>query len=338
MVERRKASAFTLLELLVVIVIIGLLIALLLPAIQGSREAARGVHCQNNLRQVAAGLLLHHEAQKYFPSSGWHFTWAGEPERGTGIDQPGSWIFNLLGYIDEGNVRSLGAGLTGDARADALIKRCATPIPLFICPTRRAAIAYPQTLHLQPLTVGGPLTKELNLGAKSDYASNVGYGQMVEFFYQWAGPQSLREGDQPSFVWPTDAKFELLGFRNVTFNGVIYGRSHVSLKQISDGASRTLLIGEKYLTTENYESGKDSGDNENMYVGFNNDVCRSTSFAPFRDGYGYEAVTRFGSAHFAGLNAAMCDGSVQMITYDVDEGVYRALGSRDGGDSLESTN
>ena len=67
MVERRKASAFTLLELLVVIVIIGLLIALLLPAIQGSREAARGVHCQNNLRQVAAGLLLHHDAQSTFP-------------------------------------------------------------------------------------------------------------------------------------------------------------------------------------------------------------------------------------------------------------------------------
>ena len=161
---------------------------------------------------------------------------------------------------------------------------------------------------------------------------------MVEFFYQWAGPQSLQEGDRPSFVWPTDAKFQMLGFRNVEFNGVIYGRSHVSLKQITDGASRTLLIGEKYLTTDNYETGKDSGDNESMYVGFNNDVCRSTSFAPFRDGYGYEAVTRFGSAHSTGFNGAMCDGSVQTITYDVDEGVYRALGSRDGGDSLESTN
>ena len=117
MAERRKPSAFTLLELLVVIVIIGMLIALLAPAIQGSREAARAAHCRNNLRQVAAGLLLHHDAQRCFPSSGWHFTWAGEPERGTGIDQPGSWIFNLLGYIDEGNLRTLGYGLTGDARA-----------------------------------------------------------------------------------------------------------------------------------------------------------------------------------------------------------------------------
>ena len=152
-------------------------------------------------------------------------------------------------------------------------------------------------MHLRPLTMGGPLTKEITRGAKTDYAGNVGTFGMVEFFYQWAGPQSLQEGDQSDFIWPTDVKFQSLGFRNIKFDGVIYGRSRVSLTQITDGASKTLLVGEKYVTSENYETGTDSGDNENMYFGFNNDVCRSTAFFPMHDSFGQEQVTRFGSAH-----------------------------------------
>jgi prepilin-type N-terminal cleavage/methylation domain-containing protein/prepilin-type processing-associated H-X9-DG protein len=338
MIQQPRASAFTLLELLVVIVIIGALLGLMLPAVQASRESARAVHCRNNLRQVASALLLHHDSQNCFPSGGWHFTWVGEPERGTGLEQPGGWIFNLLGYLETGNDRSLGSGLSGDARADALIERCAAPNPLFVCPTRRAAIAYPQTLHQRPLTMGGPLAKDMTSGAKSDYAANVGSGGVVEFYYQWSGPQTLQEGDRANFVWPTDAKFQWLGFPHLNFDGVIFGRSRVTLTQVTDGSSKTLLIGEKYLTAENYETGKDSGDNENMYCGFNNDVCRSTLSAPMPDALGHELVSRFGSAHPGQFNCAMCDGSVQAFAYDVDEIVFRALGSRDGGESLGSAN
>jgi prepilin-type N-terminal cleavage/methylation domain-containing protein len=331
-------KAYTLVELLVVIAITGTLLGLLLPAVQASREIARSAQCRNNLHEISAGLLLHHDQQKFFPSSGWHFTWAGEPERGTGPEQPGSWVFNLLPYIGEGDLRALGTGLVGDARAAAFVRRCSMPLSLFICPTRHSLVAYPQTLHTRPFTAGGPINQDITLGAKTDYASNVGYGRMVEFFYQWTGPQSLEEGDRADFVWPTDAKFKLLGFRNIEFNGVIYGRSRVTLKQVTDGASKTILVGEKYVTTENYETGRDSGDNENMYFGFNNDTCRSTALLPLADAYGHEEVTRFGSAHFAGFNAAMCDGSVSTIAYDIDEGVYRALGSRDGGDSSGEPN
>src|SRR3954451_16282238 len=95
---RRAWSAFTLVELLVVIAIIGVLVALLLPAIQAAREAARRSQCKNNLKQIGLACLNHLDTHKHFPSGGWGYKWAPDPNRGSGAEQPGSWIYNMLPF------------------------------------------------------------------------------------------------------------------------------------------------------------------------------------------------------------------------------------------------
>ena len=88
--KRSNKSGFTLVELLVVIAIIGVLIALLLPAVQSAREAARRTQCANHLKQMALGFMNHESATGGFPSGGWGYKWSGDPDAGTGEGQPGA--------------------------------------------------------------------------------------------------------------------------------------------------------------------------------------------------------------------------------------------------------
>src|SRR5207253_9703114 len=92
----RRTTGFTLVELLVVIAIIGVLVALLLPAVQAAREAARRMQCSNNLKQIGIALHSHHDNMKVFPPGQIHTTTSGEPYKTT-------WGIDLLPYLEQGN-------------------------------------------------------------------------------------------------------------------------------------------------------------------------------------------------------------------------------------------
>ncbi len=141
---------FTLVELLVVIAIIGILVALLLPAVQAAREAARRANCVNNLRNIGLAIHEHVDGYGFFPSNGWGTGWTADPDQGVGKNQPGSWLFSILPFLEEQAVHDIGRGQPGwpipAKKKIALAKTIETPIPIFYCPSRRPAQVYPVKL------------------------------------------------------------------------------------------------------------------------------------------------------------------------------------------------
>jgi prepilin-type N-terminal cleavage/methylation domain-containing protein/prepilin-type processing-associated H-X9-DG protein len=366
-----RGRGFTLVELLVVIAIIGILVALLLPAIQAAREAARRSQCKSSLKQIALGFLNHHDVTKHFPTGGWGWQWVGDPDRGFGSDQPGGWVYNLLPFIEETALHDQGADGKPDAvtpdQALAAREVLASPISIINCPSVRQARPYPAENSNAVGNLPNARSPRLSLGGvgcgRSDYAANAGD------IYTELGGGPGNYAVAATYMWRSEGRLSTAPFAGLSvkelLSGISYERSQVKIGQITDGTSKTYMVGEKFVRVDNYETGADPGDNETWCTGFNNDNFRVTgawqdstkTFVPLPplqhtegapaglpgnltvpvsnpspDNTNPDVPARlFGSAHSGGLNMSLCDGSVDFLSYDIDPQVYLQFGNRHNG-------
>lgn len=306
-----KRNGFTLVELLVVIAIIGMLVGLLLPAVQQAREAARQMQCNNNLHQIGIAALNHESQLQFYPSGGWSCGWAGDPDLGLGRTQPGGWTFSLLPYMEQNALFQLAAdGNPSEPNRAKITETLRTPLSIYICPSRRKAKLYP---------AGSPASANCNASdqlAKGDYASNYGVTDSVNTSGH-PGSYSDALNDQ--------------GFVEQNYNGVILSTSEISTAEVTDGTSNTLLVGEKNKATNLYQLSCCCDDN-GLFCGADPDNGRVTKFRPLQDRIGYVPRQQFGSPHAGALGFAMCDGSVHRISYSIDEETFQYLGNRADGE------
>ena len=330
-----KCRGFTLVELLVVIAVIGILVALLMPAIQSSREAARKTQCKNKLRQMGVAFLSHENAQKFFPSSGWGNKWVGDPDGGFGATQPGGWAYSILPYMEYGTLFDAGNRLrelltisdlddSNNVSEERFLRLVTTAVSIYNCPTKRAAELYPMHAIHKQLATNVPSCSAASgcRVPRGDYLVNSGNSNAGDL----AGPPlGFTEPLYPRLKPPMEQ------------NGISYARSEVRMSEIIDGASKTLMVGEKYQNPDHYFTGLDHFDNQCVFSGHNSDTNGYTgneriSLQPRQDQPGAALAHRFGSAHLEGLHIAHCDGSVHFVDYAVSGRVWFAWGGRDDED------
>ncbi len=285
----RPRPAFTLVELLVVIAIIGILVALLLPAVQSAREAARRTQCTNQLKQVGLAILTYHDARGRYPTGR-----AATEQWGT------SWAFEVLPqmeqqFIHDAFVPNLEVSDPGNAAA------MRTPVAEYYCPSRRQPVADRDFDNDDaPSTVRG-------VAAAGDYAANSG--------------TSTQHG-----VGPNNTPARTIDRSEV---GPIFSYSKISARQVTDGLSKTLLVGEKHMPPE--PQGVTDG-TQHVLMGdaaFFAADARHTLFRRSSAGFPKnrdEAYRgHFGSDHTGLANFVFLDGHVQSLEYDLDIDVFKSI-------------
>jgi len=320
---KKTRHAFTLVELLVVIAIIGILVAMLLPAVQAAREAARRMQCSNNFKQVGLGMHLYHDTFGTLPCGSYGSVW-------------GSWAVWILDYIEEQSTYQMWTNsnryVFGSHYYSNDNYRVATQrISAYTCPSDRHHVFNWPNLAL--------LTKHniaVNLGNTGLSRTNGTHHGPIEAI---------------GSVTFAGAPFETAG--GSTVEAKFYGFS-----DITDGTSMTLMASE-VVQGEDISSGHYDlrgfiwwGDGAGFYTylppnSYQPDVIHSPSYcadsigenppcyAPATTAMPPTMASR--SRHPGGVNSLMCDGSVRFCSNDIDIEIWQSLGTSQGSEVIDSS-
>jgi prepilin-type N-terminal cleavage/methylation domain-containing protein/prepilin-type processing-associated H-X9-DG protein len=315
-----RTPGFTLVELLVVITIIAILIALLLPAVQMAREAARKAQCAKNVKEMALAALNHEHANGFLPTGGWGYGWVGDPRYGFGREQPGGFFYNLLPYMEQQDLHDVSLKGATDAERNRLgLQMIQVPLSMFVCRSRREAAVLPVRSSRNWLA-NTDIPSDLSVGwFRGDYKCNGG-SVVITWGYGPADWSQAASGT--GFLDAATLKI---------CNGICHQRSQIRLTDVTDGASGTYLVGEKYLNSDYYFTGTDYCDDEPILGADDLDLNGWTVDIPRQDSPGVSNQITFGSAHPTGLNMGFCDGAVATISYAIDAETHRRLGCRNDG-------
>jgi len=305
----RQRHAFTLVELLVVIAIIGILVALLLPAVQAAREAARRMQCKNNLKQWALGCHNYHDTFKTFPISIsiWRHECGGESPRRNGY----GWMPRVLPFAEQQPLYDqLEPFMLGDYNSSTGIRdphpdaRAAlnAQLDLLICPSDNSyRDKLDRTKHYQLTGIEVAVT---------NYKGCIGDTQM-------GGSSSIGDGRMPDT-------------HNTTGNTGIFYRCNfvepIRIADVRDGTANTFLIGEDVPTVNHHSAAfYSNGDYSSCHMPLNYFPDPPTpDFWP--------NTISFRSRHPGGAHFAMADGSVHFVQEQIEHHVYRSLSTKNQGE------
>ena len=315
-------NGFTLVELLVVITIIGILIALLLPAVQAAREAARRLQCGNNLKQIGLAVLGYENTSGVLPAGAYHVPWDYWTTHRW--EYRGSILIHLLPYIEQKSIYDL-FDLTKNYAQDQTLPGSTTPIgamPIsaYVCPSDES----PTTATIQGL-----------VKAKHNYTATHGSTAVTDdsacscanwsTFNTYALNHGSIVGNQGSF--DSAGAFNRWGL-------------NVSISNVRDGLSHTIFFGEVVPNCGVELRVGWSGSNNlegftTTVIPINFDSCSSSATDGCRRDCNWSTAFGYKSRHPGGAMFSFGDGSVHFLTEGIDMWTYQYLGSKADGKIAE---
>jgi prepilin-type N-terminal cleavage/methylation domain-containing protein len=324
LISKSSRCGFTLVELLVVIAIIGVLVALLLPAVQAAREAGRRSQCANNLKQIGLGINNYATAFNLFPP--------GQRRPCSGCDYF-AWSSYFLDWIEEGNLKSK---INYKKSADEIENKdyVSVIIPVYICPSAAQRHSSRTEENRISLDVAG---------TPGVWDPGTGEGMACIDYAGVSGPRWPANPASPPAIYPGNFQNPAGGYYRedqgiLLTNGTSEARRQVPVAAVRDGLSNTLVVAElsgRGIDGTDYNGAWASGENTIVIGAFS-----GTKVIPWINAQPPSVAwdkdnEQMRSDHPAGAHALLCDGSVHFLTEEIELRVMLSLASRDGGEVIQ---